>query len=92
MRVQGEAIGAPMRQEASAELAKASRSDVDSLLVRGIETWMPEWDTCLMMKRMGMSSSCDVKARRRRRSASKVARLVSLETAVMGVRGVDDDG
>lgn len=81
-----------MRQEASAELAKASRLDVDSLLVRGIETWMPEWGTCLMMERMGMPSSCDVKARRRRRSAGKVARLVSLETAVMGVRGVDDDG
>ena len=92
MRVQGEAIGAPMRQETSAELAKASRPDVDSLQVRGIEAWMTGWGTCLMMERIGMSSSCDMEVLHRRWTSGKVAGLARMETAVMGVHGVDDDG
>ncbi len=59
MRVQGEAIGAPMRQEASAELAKASRPDVGSPRLRGIEAWMTGWGIYPMMER-GMPSPCDV--------------------------------
>ena len=92
MRVQGEAIGAPMRQEASPELAKTSRPDVDSPRIRGIKTWMSRWGTCLMMEHIGIPSPCDMEVLHRRWTSGKVTGLARMETAVTDACGVDDDG
>lgn len=91
MRVQGEAIGVPMRQEASAEPAKASRPDVDSLRVRGIEAWMPRCGVYPLMERE-VPSSCDMEVLHRRWTSGKMAGFARMEIAVTGVCTVDDDG
>ena len=90
MRVQGEAIGAPMSQEASSELAKTSRPDVDSLRVRGIETWMTghlsgngTYRDAIALRYGSAASKMDVRQGDRTRAHGGEA---------IGVYNADDDG